>query len=70
MECRELKDGEIYELITPFLPAPLIDSAKEKGYLAWSKEEPKHVFKTYLMPIKFCLPEKQRKSFSGFSQKH
>ena len=48
IECKDLKEGEIYELITPFLPAPLIDSAKEKGYLTWSKEEPKHVFKTYL----------------------
>lgn len=47
-ECRNLKDGEIYELITPFLPAPLIESAKEKGLHAWSREESKGVFKTYL----------------------
>jgi len=49
-ECRNLKDGEIYELITPFLPAPLIDGAKEKGYLAWAREEGKGVFQTYLTP--------------------
>ena len=49
-ECRDLKEGDIYELITPFLPAPLIDSAKEKGYLAWSREEPTGIFKTYLTP--------------------
>ena len=48
-ECHNLKDGEIYELITPFLPAPLIDSAKEKGCLVWAKEESKGVFKTYLV---------------------
>ena len=49
-DCKDLKDGEIYELITLFLPAPLIDSAKERGYLAWSNEEQKGIFKTYLTP--------------------
>ena len=49
-DCKNLKAGEIYELITPFLPAPLIDAAKEKGYLTWSKKEEKKVFKTYLTP--------------------
>jgi uncharacterized protein (DUF2249 family) len=49
-DCKNLKSGDIYELITPFLPAPLIDAAKEKGYLTWSKKEGEHVFKTYLAP--------------------
>ncbi|UCE41338.1 MAG: DUF1858 domain-containing protein [Candidatus Aminicenantes bacterium] len=49
-ESKNLKSGEIYELITPFLPAPLIDTAKEKGYLTWSKNEGEEVFKTYLTP--------------------
>jgi hypothetical protein len=49
-DCKNLKAGEIYELITPFLPAPLIDAAREKGYLIWSKKEGKEVFKTYLTP--------------------
>jgi len=47
-ECKDLKNGEIYTLITPFLPAPLIESAKKKGYLSWTREEPKGVFMTYL----------------------
>lgn len=51
-ESKNLKDGEIYELITPFLPAPLIDTAKEKGYLIWSKNAGEKVFKTYLTPQK------------------
>jgi hypothetical protein len=42
--------GDIYELITPFLPAPLIDSAKEKGFLTWSQKEGGEIFKTYLTP--------------------
>jgi len=49
-ECKNLKAGEIYELITPFLPAPLIDAAKEKGYLTWVKKEGDRVFKTFLTP--------------------
>jgi uncharacterized protein (DUF2249 family) len=49
-ECKNLEAGEIYELITPFLPAPLIDTAKEKGYLSWSKKEGDRVFKTFLTP--------------------
>jgi len=49
-DCKNLKEGEIYELITPFLPAPLIDTAKEKGYLNWSTKEEEGVFKTYLTP--------------------
>jgi uncharacterized protein (DUF2249 family) len=49
-DCQNLKAGEIYELITPFFPAPLIDAAKEKGYLTWSKKEGEEVFETYITP--------------------
>ena len=49
-DCKNLKAGEIYELVTPFLPAPLIDAAKEKGYLVWVKKEAENFFKTYLRP--------------------
>jgi hypothetical protein len=49
-ECRDLEKGEIYELITPFLPAPLIESARDKGYLVWAIEESEGLFKTYLTP--------------------
>jgi uncharacterized protein (DUF2249 family) len=48
-ECKNLKDGEIYELITPFLPAPLIDAARKQEYLTWSRKEEEDVFKTYFM---------------------
>ena len=48
-ELKELKSGEIYELITPFLPAPLIDMAKQKGYHAWSKEEQADLVRTFFV---------------------
>ena len=49
-DCKTLNAGDIYELITPFLPAPLIDMAEKRGYLTWSKNEGGDLFKTYLTP--------------------
>ena len=37
-EVRDLKSGEIYEMIAPFLPAPLIDQVAEQGYKTWTIE--------------------------------
>jgi hypothetical protein len=34
-----LSDGEVYLLITPFLPAPLIDKLKDKGFEFYSHAE-------------------------------
>jgi uncharacterized protein DUF1858 len=34
-----LGDGEVYLLVTPFLPAPLVDLARAKGYAAYSVGE-------------------------------
>jgi len=34
-----LEPGRIYELITPFVPAPLVDVARQKGYDGVSLEE-------------------------------
>jgi uncharacterized protein (DUF2249 family) len=42
-----LDEGQIYELVTPFLPAPLIDMAKGKGYRTWSRTEAGGVVRTY-----------------------
>ena len=49
---RALHPGEIYELTAPFLPAPLIDMAKEKGYEAWTVTEAADLVKVY-----FCMVE-------------
>jgi hypothetical protein len=43
-----LPDGAIYELITPFLPAPLLDMAKQKGFECWSVNESDELVKSYL----------------------
>jgi hypothetical protein len=48
--CKNLNAGEIYELTTPFLPAPLIDNAQKQGFLVWAKEEDERVFKIYITP--------------------
>lgn len=49
-DCKSLKAGEIYELIMPFLPTPLIEKSQKQGYLVWAKEEGERLFKTYLTP--------------------
>jgi uncharacterized protein (DUF2249 family) len=33
----EMKPGEIFELITPFTPMPLIEKIKDKGFSAYVK---------------------------------
>jgi hypothetical protein len=46
-ECQKLKPDEIFEVISPFLPAPLIEQASKQGFTVWSKEESPDVYKTY-----------------------
>ncbi len=42
-----LGDAEVYELVTPFVPAPLVDVARGKGYSAFSVAEGDGVVRTY-----------------------
>ena len=51
-ECQKLKPDEIYEVISPFLPAPLIEQAEKLRYSVWSQEESPNVYKTYF----YCAP--------------
>lgn len=44
----KLNTGEIYLLITPFTPAPLIDKMKEKGHTVWTKKAGGNKFETYI----------------------
>lgn len=44
---QKLNANELYELITPFTPAPLIELARGKGFSAWSVKEEENVVKTY-----------------------
>lgn len=46
-ELKKLKENEIYELITPFAPAPLIDMAKKQGFRTWSQKVNSIEFHTY-----------------------
>ena len=38
-----LKQGEVFELKTPFIPAPIIDLLKGKGYLVYIVKKENHV---------------------------
>lgn len=44
----KLPPGGIYELITPFVPAPLLDMAAKKGFASWSVTEAPDCVKSYL----------------------
>ena len=48
-EAKQVKNGEIIELITTFLPAPGIDTMKSKGYPVWTVKEDENLIKTYFL---------------------
>ncbi len=48
-EARNVKKGEIIELITTFLPAPGIDRMKSKGYSVWTVKEEDDLIKSYFL---------------------
>jgi hypothetical protein len=47
--AKKVKEGEIIELVTSFLPAPGIDVMKSKGYSAWTVQEGHDSFKSYFL---------------------
>ena len=48
-EAKNVKKGEIIELVTTFLPAPGIDIMKSKGYPVWTLKEEDGLIKTYFL---------------------
>lgn len=46
-DLKQLSNGDIYELITPFEPAPLIDLARSKGFETWSDGSLEGIVRTY-----------------------
>jgi len=48
-EARNVKKGEIVELITTFLPAPGIDRMTAKGYSVWTVKEEDNLIKSYFL---------------------
>ncbi len=43
-DLKSLGADDVYELVTPFVPAPLIDLARTKGYESYSLEGPREAF--------------------------
>ena len=48
---KRLGPGQIFALITPFVPAPLIDLARKQGYEVWSREDSPEVVLTYFTAL-------------------
>lgn len=46
-ECAALQAGEIYEIITPFAPAPMIEKMAVTGYETYSECGADGIFHTY-----------------------
>lgn len=50
-DLQKLPAGAIYQLIVPFLPAPLIDKATSLGCSHWVKEEEAELFMVYFAKV-------------------
>jgi len=48
-ETSDLESGQIYQLSTPFLPAPLLDVIKSKGFEVWSQKVDDQQFNNYFL---------------------
>ena len=51
-EAKNVKEGEIIELTTRFLPAPGIDRMKSKGYSVWTLKQEDDLIKSYFLKNK------------------
>lgn len=51
-ELVELENGKVYELITPFVPSPLLDVVRNKGYQVWSETVADNLVKNYFVKLK------------------
>ncbi|MFZ5518867.1 MAG: DUF1858 domain-containing protein [Candidatus Zhuqueibacterota bacterium] len=48
-ELDKIGSGQILELVTPFLPAPLISMAQQKGFQVWTKRTADNYFSNYFL---------------------
>ena len=48
-EAKNVKKGQIIELVTSFLPAPGIDILKSKGYSVWTRKESGDLIRSYFL---------------------
>lgn len=44
---RKLGPRQVYAIVTPFVPAPMIDKLRDAGFLAWNEQLGPETFKTY-----------------------
>ena len=51
-DLNHLKTGEIYKVIAPFVPAPLIDKSISLGIDHWVKKESEEIFIVYFKKTK------------------
>jgi hypothetical protein len=49
---RKLGPGQIYAVVTPFVPAPMIDKVREQGYVTWTEQLGAEKFKSYFMRLR------------------
>lgn len=45
----KLPSGKLYLLTTPLLPAPLLDKARQKGFLTWTEKQKEEHFVSYFL---------------------
>jgi len=46
-DLADLREGQVYALVTPFVPAPLLDLAREKGFSSFSVVEAEGLVRTF-----------------------
>lgn len=46
-DLKELEEGKVYAVITPFIPAPMIDAVEKQGFRSWSQQEGPELVRTY-----------------------
>ena len=49
-EIRNVEEGEILELISSFVPAPLIDKVEAKNFHSWTLQKNSEEFRTFFSP--------------------
>jgi uncharacterized protein (DUF2249 family) len=50
-DLKKLKKGQIYKMIAPFLPIPLIDKASGLGFAHWIDEQNEELFNIYFLLV-------------------
>ena len=46
-DLQKLEPGAIYELVTPFVPVPLLDAVSKKGFEVWSQKQSDGTVRSY-----------------------